>query len=112
MSTLNAEGFWNLKLTKPWNQPLEVTRIVAQDGDIEGAEAIRDALGFGEVVVESTGYLQSDVTIQVGQDWIEQYEEQLETETEFDELEMDRESPTETGGDRDFDARRPKIEDR
>lgn len=126
MSTLNAEGFWNLKLTKPWNQPLEVTRIVAQDGDIESADAIREILGFGEVVVESTGYLQSDVTIQVGRDWLEKYGEQLETETELDEFEIDRDSPTETeiefeidrdspmeaGGDRDFDGQRQRNEDR
>ncbi|MGC9527077.1 MAG: LCP family protein [Limnospira sp.] len=109
MSTLNAEGFWNLKLTQPWNQPLEVTRVVAQDGDIDGAKAIRDALGFGEVVVESTGYLQSDVTIQVGLDWLEQYEKQLEAETELD---LDRDSPMETRGDRNFEGRRRRIENR
>jgi hypothetical protein len=46
-----------------------VTRIVAQQGDVAGAEAIRRSLGFGEVRIESTGELDSDVTIQIGQDW-------------------------------------------
>jgi len=27
-------------------------------------------LGFGDVLVESTGSLQSDVTIRLGQDWL------------------------------------------
>jgi len=86
---LNDDGFWNVKVSKPWTQPLEVTRIVAQDGDTEGAESIQRALGFGKVVVESTGFLESDVTIQLGQDWLEKYEQQqrlenLETETEIE----------------------------
>ncbi len=84
---LNDDGFWNVKVSKPWTQPLEVTRIIAQDGDTEGAESIQRALGFGKVVVESTGFLESDVTIQLGRDWLEKYEKQqqlenLETETE------------------------------
>jgi hypothetical protein len=28
-------------------------------------------LGFGDVLVESTGSLQSDVTIRLGKDWLE-----------------------------------------
>jgi hypothetical protein len=31
---------------------------------------MRQALGFGEVRVESTGVLRSDLTIQLGQDWL------------------------------------------
>jgi hypothetical protein len=30
---------------------------------------VQSALGFGEVVVESTGALASDITIQLGKDW-------------------------------------------
>jgi hypothetical protein len=64
-----------------------VTRIVAQDGDTQSAESIQRALGFGQVVVESTGFLESDVTIQFGRDWLEKYEKKqqlkpTETETE------------------------------
>ena len=73
--TLNAQDYWNVREYQPWTEPLEVTKIVAQHGDIEGAEAIRDALGFGEVVVESTGHLRSDVTIQLGRDWLIKREE-------------------------------------
>lgn len=70
VNTLTQAGYQNIRVTKPWTEPLEVTRIVAQDGNLKGAEAIRQSLGFGEVIVESTGSLRSDVTIQVGRDWL------------------------------------------
>ena len=68
--SLNDSGYWNVKVAKPWSQPLEVTRIIAQKGDIQAAQAVQKSLGFGEVFVESTGYLKSDVTIQLGKDWL------------------------------------------
>ncbi|NES02630.1 MAG: LCP family protein [Okeania sp. SIO2F4] len=68
--SLNDAGYWNVKVAKPWSKPLEVTRIIAQKGDIQAAQAVQKSLGFGEVFVESTGYLKSDVTIQLGQDWL------------------------------------------
>ncbi len=72
VNNLKDAGYRNAFEAKPWSEPLQVTRIVAQQGDIETAEAMRDLLGFGEVRVESTGSLQSDVTIQLGQDWVNQ----------------------------------------
>jgi hypothetical protein len=45
-----------------------VTRIVAEWGDVSSAEAIRRTLGYGEVRIENTGELDSDVTIQLGKD--------------------------------------------
>ena len=73
VGNLNNGGFWNVKISKPWTEPLKETKIVAQDGDIKSAEALQKSLGFGKVVVESTGYLESDITIQVGKDWLEKY---------------------------------------
>ncbi|MDY7023921.1 MAG: LytR C-terminal domain-containing protein, partial [Cyanobacteriota bacterium] len=87
---LNNDGFWNVKVSKPWTQPLEVTRIVAQDGDTDGAEALQKALGFGKVVVESTGFLESDITIQLGRDWLEksaQQEFEVDIDTEYEDTE-------------------------
>lgn len=66
---LRTAGINNVYVGDPWSEPLSVTRIVAQQGDERNAKAIRDALGFGEVRIESTGDLQSDITIQVGRDW-------------------------------------------
>ncbi len=88
---LNDDGFWNVRVAKPWTEPLEVTRIIAQDGDSQGAEAIQKALGFGEVVIESTGLLQSDVTIRLGRDWLEKYNQkhlldEMPSNDEFDDF--------------------------
>ncbi|TAE63515.1 MAG: LytR family transcriptional regulator [Oscillatoriales cyanobacterium] len=70
--TLTRAGYRNVQVSKAWSEPLDLTTIVAQDGDIKSAEAIRQSLGFGEVLVESTGSLQSDVTIRLGKDWLSQ----------------------------------------
>ena len=67
---LQQEGFSNVFVDDDWTEPLQDTRIVAQNGDATGAEAVHRALGFGEVRVESTGSLRSDITIQLGKDWL------------------------------------------
>ena len=66
-----AAGYRNIHIDDSWREPLRVTRIVAQQGDDGSASAIRRQLGFGEVRVESTGSLTSDVTIQLGEDWLQ-----------------------------------------
>ena len=71
VKTLTRAGYRNVQVYKAWPEPLEVTTIVAQDGDVKGAQAIRQSLGFGEVLVESTGALQSDVTVRLGKDWLQ-----------------------------------------
>ncbi|MFM6202980.1 MAG: LytR C-terminal domain-containing protein, partial [Dolichospermum sp.] len=71
IKTLEKAGYTNIFISKPWGQPLEVTHIVAQQGDENSAESLRSLLGFGEVRVESTGNLGSDISIQVGKDWFQ-----------------------------------------
>lgn len=66
---LNESGYHNVYISDKWREPLKQTRIVAQKGDDGGAAALRTTLGVGEVLVESTGSLYSDVTIQLGEDW-------------------------------------------
>jgi hypothetical protein len=70
VNMLSQAGYQNVRIGRPWTEPLTVTQIIAQNGNIKGAEAIRKSLGFGEVVVDSTGSLRSDVTIKLGQDWL------------------------------------------
>ncbi|HEY9629158.1 MAG TPA: LCP family protein [Coleofasciculaceae cyanobacterium] len=65
---LGANGYSNAFVDNPWSQPLDKTRIIAQQGNTEVAEAIHQVLGFGEVLTESTGILESDVTIRLGKD--------------------------------------------
>lgn len=66
---LQEAGYERIFVGEPWQQPLQETRIVAQQGDDGSAAALRANLGLGEVLVESTGVLGSDITIQVGKDW-------------------------------------------
>jgi LCP family protein required for cell wall assembly len=72
VTRLTQAGYTNTLVVEPSGQPLATTRIVAQQGDVKSAEAVRSLLGFGEVRVEGTGDLESDVTIQLGQDWLQQ----------------------------------------
>ncbi|MEH1851061.1 MAG: LCP family protein [Nostoc sp.] len=72
IAALEKSGYRNIYIAKAWGEPLEVTHVVAQQGDGDSAESIRNTLGFGEVRVESTGNLGSDISIQVGQDWLQQ----------------------------------------
>ena len=71
IDTLQEAGYQNVYVSKDWHEPLRVTRIVAQQGDDSSAAAVRSTLGFGDVRVESTGSIQSDVTIQLGKDWLQ-----------------------------------------
>ncbi len=73
IDVLGNAGFGDVYVDTPRQEPLQVTRILAQQGDVESAEAVRQVLGLGEVRVESTGELRSDVTVQLGQDWIRRY---------------------------------------
>ncbi|NJL83138.1 MAG: LCP family protein [Chloroflexaceae bacterium] len=70
--SLQQAGYTRIFAGNDWPEPLATTRIVAQQGDQGSAASVRAALGIGEVVVESTGALTSDVTIQLGQDWRQQ----------------------------------------
>ncbi|HBB32639.1 MAG TPA: LytR family transcriptional regulator [Cyanobacteria bacterium UBA8803] len=72
LNKLREAGYRNVYVDEPWKEPLRVTRIVAQQGDDSSASTIRADLGFGEVRIESTGSLGSDVTIQLGKDWLKQ----------------------------------------
>ncbi len=77
MNDLYDTGYANVFLDSDRNEPLSETRIVAQRGDFDGASEIQQFLGVGEVRVESTGNLESDVTIQLGQDWVSEQGEAL-----------------------------------
>lgn len=71
VSALKKAGYANVAVDESWKERLRVTRIVAQQGDDNSANALRKALGVGDVRVDSTGNLESDVTIQLGEDWLQ-----------------------------------------
>ncbi|WP_460193150.1 LCP family protein [Thermosynechococcus sp. FA-CM-4201] len=65
---LQTAGYPYPLVAEPLPQPIPITRIIAQQGDLAAARRVQLLLGFGEVRVESTGVLASDVTIQLGDD--------------------------------------------
>ncbi len=69
VTMLYNQGYRNVQVGRRWREPLETSRIVAQRGDDSSAFDVRRQLGIGEVRVESTGELSSDITIQLGEDW-------------------------------------------
>ncbi len=80
LDTLREFGYGRVSASKNWQDPLAKTRIIAQSGDKESAEAVRAVLGVGEIVVESTGVLNSDITVQIGRDWKKQVNADSEIE--------------------------------
>lgn len=65
---LQARGFRNVYLIEDWPDPQRQSQIVVQRGDQQAADALRQVLGFGQLQLDSTGDLESDLTIRVGND--------------------------------------------
>ncbi len=85
LDTLRAAGYTRVFATKNWQDPLKETRVIAQSGDDRAANEVKSILGVGEVVVESTGYFKSDITIQIGRDWEKQIKQLIESDSEANE---------------------------
>lgn len=73
IDTLYESGYTNVYSEEDWSEKLPITRVVAQRGDAASAEILHRFLGVGEVRVESTGILDSDITIQLGEDWLQEH---------------------------------------
>ncbi|UBF24521.1 LCP family protein [Kovacikia minuta CCNUW1] len=63
-------GFNNVSIAPDWAERQPQTEIVVQQGDLSGAAELKQRLGFGSVEADSTGDLESDLTIRVGEDWV------------------------------------------
>jgi LCP family protein required for cell wall assembly len=68
---LRQEGFHNVYRVRDWPDTLRQTQVIAQQGDLAGADTVQSILGFGSTVSDSTGDLESDITIRVGEDWLD-----------------------------------------
>ena len=84
LDTLRAAGYRRVFATKNWQDPLPTTRVIAQSGDDKAAKEVKSILGVGEVVVESTGFLKSDITVQIGRDWEKQIKKLIESDLELE----------------------------
>jgi LCP family protein required for cell wall assembly len=63
------QGFSNVYVIEDWPDHQPQTQIIVQRGDLQGASLLEGTLGIGQVVSASTGDLQSDFTLRVGDDW-------------------------------------------
>ncbi|MGB5634133.1 MAG: LCP family protein [Waterburya sp.] len=89
LDTLREAGYKKVFASKNWQDPLAKTRVIAQSGDDEAATEVRSILGVGEVVVESTGVLYSDITVQLGRDWKKQLKKLMESDFELEKDPLD-----------------------
>lgn len=69
---LNKAGYRNVHLDPPpkIKEDLATSQFIAQKGNPEVAQGLLKTLGFGEIRVENSGNLYSDVTIKLGRDWL------------------------------------------
>ncbi|NJL99427.1 MAG: LCP family protein [Synechococcaceae cyanobacterium RM1_1_27] len=74
--TLVGQGFGYVFPIVDDPRVLPTTQIIAQQGDSRSAYEMQALLGFGEVKVESTGALESDITVRVGRDWVDYWQHQ------------------------------------
>jgi polyisoprenyl-teichoic acid--peptidoglycan teichoic acid transferase len=70
---LNKAGYHNVHLDSNLKikDDLTTSQFIAQKGNPEVADGLTKLLGFGEVKVENSGSLYSDVTIKLGRDWLQ-----------------------------------------
>lgn len=68
---LQEKGFDHVYVIEDWPDTLRQTQIIAQQGDLQGANRLQKLLGYGRVEAASIGDIESDVTIRVGADWPE-----------------------------------------
>ena len=66
---LVKRGFSNVYIASDWSDKQKQTQIIAQQGDLSNADTLKGLLGIGRVEADSTGDLESDLTIRLGDDW-------------------------------------------
>lgn len=82
LETLTEAGYRRISIGYDEPETLAETKIIAQSGDAEAAKQLRSVLGLGEVLIESTGVLGSDLTIQIGEDWLQKISSDSPNSTE------------------------------
>ncbi|MBW3585940.1 MAG: LCP family protein [Cyanobacteria bacterium 0813] len=71
---LRKQGFFNVSVVgqdSPEKQ--RQSQIIVQQGDLEAATLLQKALGGGKIEASSTGEINSDLTLRVGEDWVKRF---------------------------------------
>jgi polyisoprenyl-teichoic acid--peptidoglycan teichoic acid transferase len=66
---LAAKGYNQVFMIKPWSESQPQTQVIVQGGQLAAAKHLQQELRLDRVAAESTGDLDSDLTIRVGNDW-------------------------------------------
>jgi len=70
---LARQGFENIYIDSDWPQTEAQTEVIAQRGYLEAAQTLAGTLGPATLATDSTGSIDSDLTIRVGNDWVQQH---------------------------------------
>ena len=70
---LRKQGFSNISAVKDWPDKQRQSQIIVQQGDLEAANLLKKALGDGKIEASSTGEIDSDLTLRIGEDWVKRF---------------------------------------
>lgn len=71
-------GYDNVYVMRDWSIVDRTTSVIAQRGDMASARSLQMTLGVGQVEYNSTGDIESDITIRIGEDWLRQSDPTLQ----------------------------------
>lgn len=70
---LIKKGFSNVSVVKDWPDKQRQSQIIVQQGDLEAANLLQKTLGDGKIEASSTGEIDSDLTLRIGEDWAKRF---------------------------------------
>jgi len=70
---LRKQGFFNVSVVQDSPLKQRQSQIIVQQGDLEAANQLQKALGSGKIEASSTGEINSDLTLRVGEDWVKRF---------------------------------------
>src|SRR6476661_817073 len=70
---LRKQGFFNVSVVQDSPQKERQSQIIVQQGDLEAANLLQKELGGGKLEASSTGEINSDLTLRVGEDWVKRF---------------------------------------
>ncbi|MEG4958727.1 MULTISPECIES: LCP family protein [unclassified Microcoleus] len=70
---LTNKGFFNVSVVQDSPEKQRQSQIIVQQGDLEAANLLQKELGGGKIEASSTGEINSDLTLRVGEDWVKRF---------------------------------------
>ena len=67
---LQSIGYSNVHIDDDWPQKIKKTQVIPQWGNVEAGTRLQRLVAKSDLSIDSTGKLQSDLTIRLGTDWL------------------------------------------